>query len=324
MLNIAKLYFFAFVLFVLSSESYAVESPKNDITYTDALILGLVEGVTEYLPVSSTGHLIITNAFLDLDTETPVLDKNNLNIITSTNEPYTIKTLADSYAVVIQIGAIASVAMLYWKSILIMLLGLLGRNPQGLKLFFNLSIAFFPAAVVGLLFHTIIEQTLFGVIPVIIALFAGAIVMFIVQKIYNIQSERSKTKIENLSKKQALVIGLLQCVSLIPGTSRSMMTILGGYIAGMNAKDSAKFSFLLGLITLSAASVYKIYTDGNAMLEALSPSPLLLGLVVAFFSSIIAVRWLVEFLTKYGLIPFAVYRIILAVILITMIYTGIL
>ncbi|MBO5254658.1 MAG: undecaprenyl-diphosphate phosphatase, partial [Opitutales bacterium] len=105
---------------------------------------------------------------------------------------------------------------------------------------------------------------------------------------------------------------------------RSMMTILGGYIAGMNAKDSAKFSFLLGLITLSAASAYKIYTDGNAMFEALSLSPLLLGLVVAFFSSIIAVRWLVEFLTKYGLIPFAVYRIILAVILITMIYTGIL
>ncbi len=312
------------ILMIFSVKLFAYENTsKNDITYSDAVILGLVEGITEYLPVSSTGHLILTNSFLGLDSNTPVLDKNGLNVMKSANVPYTIKLLADSYAIIIQIGAIASVTLLYWRSILIMFLGLLGRNPQGLKLFINLCIAFIPAAITGLLFHKIIENILFGVVPVIIALAVGAVVMILVQRKYDLQNKNSKTKIENLSKKQAVIIGLLQCVALIPGTSRSMMTILGGYIAGMSAKDSAKFSFLLGLVTLSAASFYKLYKDGNAMFETLSPSPMILGIAVAFVSSAIAVKWLVNFLSKYGLFAFAVYRLLIATLLLVSLYLNI-
>ena len=176
----------------------------------------------------------------------------------------------------------------------------------------------------GFFAHKVIEDYLFGVAPVIYALAGGAVVMFFAQRVYDKNLKKQKIDIENLTLKKSIVIGLCQCIAMIPGTSRSMMTILGGYFVGLNAVASAKFSFLLGLITLSAASVFKIYKDGNAMLEALSPSPLLLGLVVAFISSAIAVKWLVNFLTKHGLIPFAIYRILLAVILGLMFWSNLL
>ena len=312
----------AFVLIFLNLSCFASEQ-KNDISYSDAIILGAVEGITEYLPVSSTGHLILTNALLGLDKDTPVLDKNNLNILNSENKPYTIKTLADSYCIIIQLGAIASVALIYWQYILQMLLGLIGRNPQGLKLFVNIMVAFLPSAIIGIFAHKIIEESLFGVVPVVCALAVGAVVMFIAQKIYD-KNPQQKNSIENLTLKKSLVVGVCQCIAMIPGTSRSMMTILGGYFVGLNAKASATFSFLLGLITLSAASVFKIYKDGNAMLEALSPSPLLLGLIVAFVSSAVAVKWLVSFLTKHGLVTFAIYRILLAIILCVMLWLNLL
>ncbi len=296
------------------------EKTKTDISYTDAVILGFVEGITEYLPVSSTGHLLITNALLGLDSKEPIVDKNGLNVIKSDGEVYTTKLLADSYAIVIQFGAIASVAILYWRTLLSIVFGLLGRNPQGLKLFVNLCVAFLPAAIVGLLFHKIIESVFFGIMPIIIALVVGALVMIVIQKKYDKNNSNRKIQIQNLSISQSFVIGVLQCVSLIPGTSRSMVTILGGYLVGMNAKNSAMFSFLLGLITLSSASAYKLYTDGEAMLNVLSPKPMLVGIIVAFVSSLIAVKWLVGFLTKNGLVPFAIYRLLIAVILTSMLY----
>ncbi len=303
------------ILAISALSSSGKDKQKNDISNSDAAILGLVEGATEYLPVSSTGHLIITNAVLGLNQETPVLDKNGLNVLKSSGEPYSIKTLADTYAIVIQIGAIISVAFLYWRYVLQMLLGLLGRNPQGLKLLKNLIVAFLPAMFIGLLLNSLIEKYLFSIWIVVIALIAGGFLMIVIQKIYDKQQKTNKTSIENLTSSQALLIGVLQCVAMIPGTSRSMMTILGGYVAGMDAKNSATFSFLLGLITLSAAAVYKFLQDGEAMLSTLSADSLLLGLAVAFVSSIVAVKWLVSFLTKHGLVPFAYYRFALAIVL---------
>lgn len=293
---------------------------KSDISYSDAAILGLVEGITEYLPISSTGHLILTNALLGLDSGAPLVDSRGLNIMKTESEPYTLKSLADSYAIVIQFGAIASVAMLYWRLILAMLLGLVGRNPQGLRLFVNIMAAFMPAAAVGLALHKAIEAYLFGVGPVIAALAAGAVLMAVAQKKYDADKGAKKLALENLTVKKSLAIGALQCVALIPGTSRSMMTILGGYIVGMDAKNSATFSFLLGLATLTAASGYKAMKDGHAMAEALSLWPLTLGLAVAFISSMLAVRWLVGFLTRRGLVPFAIYRLALAAALSAALY----
>ena len=304
------------------STTKATPTPQVDIDYVDAFTLGIVEGVTEYLPVSSTGHLILANSFLGLDSETPLTTIDGKVVLNKDMKPYTLKDATNAYAIVIQIGAILAVAILYWKYILIMLAGLLGRNKVGLRLVINLLVAFMPAAIIGLLLLSAIEYYLFGVKPVIIALAGGAVLMFIVQKYYNKRTLNNRifVKMEDMNVRQSFLIGMLQCIAMWPGTSRSMMTILGGYIAGMNPADSAKFSFLLGLITLSAASIFKMYKDGEAIVQSLSIPPLVLGLVVAFISAALSVKWLVGFLTRKGLTPFAWYRIALAVALSILLY----
>lgn len=295
---------------------------KEDIGYADALVLGVVEGVTEYLPVSSTGHLILANALLGLDTDTPLCDSSGAEIYDIDGSPYTMKMAADAYAIVIQFGAILAVAVIYWQYLLKMLAGLLGRNPEGLRLLRNLIAAFLPAAVVGLILHDFIESQLFGVKPVIFALAAGAVLMLAMQKYYDKRQYAGKRypKLEDMKLSKAFLIGALQCVAMWPGTSRSMMTILGGYLAGLRPSDSAKFSFLLGFVTLSAAAAYKTYKDGAAIAEALSFGPLAMGMLVAFISAAISVHWMVGFLTRKGLAPFAYYRFILAAVLIAALY----
>lgn len=291
---------------------------KNDISYPDAVVLGIVEGLTEYLPVSSTGHLIIANAFLGLDSREPLFDADGNPVLNGRCEPVTLKAAADAYAVVIQLGAIAAVAFVYWECLVKMFFGLLGRNPEGLRLLRNIMAAFAPAAAAGLLLGEFIESALFGVVPVIAALFFGALLMLWTQRRYasaHASPHSPRTRLENMRARSALLIGILQCVAMWPGTSRSMMTIVGGYAVGLRPADSARFSFLLGLVTLSAASAYKILKDGDALLRAVSSGPLLLGMAVAFAAAAVSVRWLVEFLTRRGLAPFAYYRIALALIL---------
>lgn len=302
--------------------NHSASGAKTDINYADALALGLVEGLTEYLPVSSTGHLIIANAALGLESEEPLTDKNGRAVLGKDLKPYTMKNAADAYAIVIQFGAILAVALVYRDYLLKMLAGLFGRNPVGLRLLRNIIAAFLPAAVVGLILHDAINGYLFGVKPVVAALAAGALLMFGVQKYYQKreQSRADFTRLEDLSLRQSLVVGVLQCMAMWPGTSRSMMTILGGYLAGMRPADSARFSFLLGLATLSAASLYKVYRDGAAMAETLSVGPLAFGMAVAFASAAASVKWLIGFLTRRGLAPFAWYRLALAAALGAMIY----
>lgn len=288
------------------------ESPSDErqLTYFDAFVLGLVEGITEYLPVSSTGHLILTNRFLGLEGGE---DEVSLQLAEAAN----------AYAIVIQGGAILAVVILYWKRLVGILMGLLGRDPRGLRLFVNLMVAFFPAAVLGLLLDDFIESVLFGPIPVVVALVAGAVLMLYVEKWRkkkkdsegeSLTTESEGPDLYNLELKQCFMIGLLQCVAMWPGTSRSMMTIVGGYIAGLTPKLAAEFSFLLGLVTLSAASGYKVVTNGKMMMETLSPGPVLFGIVIATVAAALAVTWLVGFLSKHGLAPFAWYRIGLAVV----------
>lgn len=303
------------------------QTEKNDINYLDAAVLGFVEGVTEFLPVSSTGHLILANAFLHLDSESPLTNDSGKIVRDKKNRPYTLKMAADAYAIIIQIGAILAVAMLYRLDILAMLAGLLGKSKEGLKLTINLIVAFMPAAVIGLLIHDFIEEKLFGVLPVIIALAAGGVLMFIAQKIYDKRAtdeHRKYPRMEEMTVRQALLVGMLQCVAMCPGTSRSMMTILGGYAAGLKPADAARFSFLLGLITLSAASAFKMLKDGEAILQTISIPPLALGLIVAFFSALLSVKWLVGFLTRRGLTPFAWYRIAIALLLSGLVFAGLL
>lgn len=279
------------------------------MTPLDAIILGLVEGITEYLPVSSTGHLIITSSLLGLDRDAAT------------------KSAVDAFNIVIQGGAILAVIGLYRVRVWSMIQGLLGRDVLGRKLFLNLVVAFLPAAVFGVMLDDLIEAFLFKPWPVIIALALGGLLLIGMKRwqdrvFASAENEaegkggggRTFTDIEHLSWKQALVVGLLQCVAMIPGTSRSMMTIVGGMFIGLRPKQAAEFSFLLGLPTLGGACVYKSLKSGDEI-ASLGAVPILLGIAVATVSAAFAVKWLVGYLAKHGLAVFGWYRLALAAVL---------
>lgn len=296
---------------------------KTQISYLDAFVLGLVEGVTEYLPVSSTGHLVIANDWLGLESDAELVDAQGKPVLWTDHgqsRPMTMKDAADAYAIIIQFGAIAAVIILYWRRLLGLATGLLGVNPNGLKLLINLVVAFLPAAVLGLLLRRFIEEHLFSTLTVTIALIFGAFIMFAVEKWRKNNcpppSEDYGPDLPQLSPRSAFLIGLLQCVAMWPGTSRSMMTLVGGYLAGLNPRRAAEFSFLLGLMTLGAASLYKLAKNGREIATALDMGPLLLGLAVATVSAAIAVKWMVGYLSRRGLGIFAWYRLALAAVLI--------
>lgn len=285
-----------------------------------AVILGLVEGVTEYLPISSTGHLILASAFLGLDGER-------------------IGTSIDAFNIIIQGGAILAVLALYTSRVLQMIKGVFGKDEAGRKLAVNIIVAFLPAAVLGVLFNDLIESSLFRPVPVLVALALGGVWMIWIDH-HKLKAHRDASPeaavtegkgIEELSTRGALAIGLFQCVAMWPGTSRSMMTIAGGALVGLRPKDAAEFSFLLGLPTLGGACVYKLAKnlkeshDAGApnLFEQLGVMPTVLGIAVATVSAMLAVKWLVAFLTRHGLSAFGYYRIALALVLGALIFSGV-
>ena len=298
----------------------------SQLGYIDAVALGLVEGITEYLPVSSTGHLILTNALLGLNGDAPIFSQSGEVILVPGDtadelRPYTIGEAAFAYIIVIQAGAIAAVLLLYRSSIIEIILGCLGNSSKGRKLALNLIVAFLPAAFLGLLLNDWIEDLLGeNVLAVAAALIVGAIVMLYVERRRKRILEKSKSTdpqipLEDLRPSQAFLIGCCQCAALWPGTSRSMATIVGGYFVGLSPAKAAEFSFLLGLLTLSAASGYTFLKDGSEMMQALQVGPVLVGCFVAFISATLAVKWLVGFLNRNGLTVFAWYRIFLAILI---------
>lgn len=310
-------------LFLSSSLIHAQNNGrKHNLSYTDAVTFGLVQGITEFLPVSSTGHLIITSKALDLESATPLYDKHGkvlTHIQNGKQSVYTIKDAVNAYDIVIQGGTILAVIILYWKSILTIFLGICGKNKNGLKLGFNILAAFLPSAILGLLLHDLIHDYLFSPFTVIIALTLGSFLMFWVEHWKKGTSYRKITTarerdLHELTIPQSLFIGLLQCVSMWPGMSRSMMTIVGGYLSGLSPRRSAEFSFLLGLVTLASASGYKAIKEGPQIINALELGPVLVGCTVAFISGALAIKWFVASLNSIGLRPFAWYRLVLALV----------
>lgn len=273
-----------------------------------AVVLGLVEGVTEYLPVSSTGHLILTSALLGLDT------------------PEQRAALA-TFEIAIQGGAILAVVGLYWNRVVQMLRGLVGRDAEGRRLLLHLVVAFVPAGLLGPLLDDVIEARLFRAGPVLAALALGGVWMIWIARRH---PPESGTPLESLTWQRALAIGLFQCAAMWPGTSRSMMAIAGGVLLGLRARDAAEFSFLLGLPTLGGACAYKLLKhllasarDGTPNLfEQLGAVQVALGFAVAAISAAIAIRWLVGFLTRRGLAPFGWYRIALSAVLGVLLWSG--
>jgi undecaprenyl-diphosphatase len=274
------------------------------MTWWQAIILGLVEGLTEYLPVSSTGHLILAQWMLGLGGNAAV----------------------NSFNIVIQAGAIAAVAGLYWARIKQMGRGLIASDEdavKGRRLLINLIVGFLPAAALGPLLAERIDAYLFKPWPVIGALFLGGWLMLVVAWNQNLLGKRANKDLDDVGWQVALLIGFGQCFAMWPGTSRSMMTIVAALLLGMRSKAAAEFSFLLGLITLTAATGYAAMEGGAEMIEQIGWTNLVLGFLAATVSAALAVSWFVSFLTRRGLAPFGWYRLGLALLLAGLILSGV-
>ena len=270
--------------------------PQSQLSLLDAIVLGLVEGITEYLPVSSTGHLLLTQHLLGL---TDTVDK---------------KASSDAYAVIIQIGAILAVLGLYRQRARQILAGILGKDPQGLQLGLMLVLAFMPAAISGLMCEGLIKDHLFGPWPVALGWIFGGIAIYFVPGNPNEENTAKSKPIEDINWQIALVVGLFQIFALWPGVSRSLATVIGGLVAGLGLGAAVEFSFLLGLITLGAATVYEFIGSGGQMLSAYGVMTPAIGIICAFISAWVSVKWLVNYLKKHGLRIFAVYRICLGLL----------
>jgi undecaprenyl-diphosphatase len=278
-----------------------------------AFILGVIEGITEYLPVSSTGHLLVAQHLMGIGTATP-----------------TEKAAADTFAICIQGGAILAVLGIYMKRVMQMIRGVLGQDREGLKLALMLLAGFLPAAVIGLLFNDKIEEKLFGMWPVVIAWLVGGVMILATAwwRKRNPLAGNGKDLFE-MTLKMALVIGLLQCVAMWPGTSRSLMTIVGGLIVGLSVKAAVEYSFLLGVLTLTAATAkkavwkvegldasYDVWFGGTKLMwDTYGALPLAIGIIAAAVSAAVAVKWLVSYLQSHGLSVFGWYRIALGLII---------
>lgn len=269
-----------------------------------AFVLGVIEGITEYLPVSSTGHLVVAQRLMGIGIGAD-------------------KEAADAFAISIQGGAILAVLGLYFRRILRIVMGLFGKDPEGLRLAIALVVAFLPAVVVALLVGDQIKEKLFNMPCVIAAWIVGGIAILVVCAWRKRQPAKGGGKeLMELTWKMALVIGLLQCVAMWPGTSRSLMTIVGGMLVGLSLKSAVEFSFLLGVMTLGAATAKDTLDYGPLMLETFGPLNLTVGFLASFVFAALAVKWLVNYLQKHGMEGFGWYRIAIGLVVLGMLGAG--
>jgi len=306
---------FVFALWLLSSlpafaagETRTQEEVRGAFTYGRALVTGTVEGVTEYLPVSSTGHMIISDRLLGVANDPHVTvagleDRKGRSI--------SIERIADDYIVIIQIGAIFAVFVAFFGRIRGLLSGLCRGDRRSLDLAKAIIVAFIPAALLGFLFKDVISAYLFSVEVVAAALLVGGIVILVFEHLLPRKSAESADEVAAIGWRSALTVGLCQCFALIPGTSRSLATILGGRLAGLSHAAATEFSFLVGLLTLSAASIYKMWSLGPALTKVYPAGPASVGLLVAAVTAFVSVKWLVSYVSRNGLGVFAWYRIAL-------------
>ncbi len=252
------------------------------MTIFDSLLLGAVEGITEFLPISSTGHLIVVSSFLGLE---------------QTNAHKT-------FEVAIQLGSILAVLFLFAKRLLV-------DKMLWLKIF----IAFLPTAIFGFLFYKTIKA-LFGPESVAIMLIIGGFIFLIVEYFRRNHDDSKDKTIDDLTIKEALTIGLFQSLSMVPGTSRSGATMIGGLFAGLSRKSAAEFSFLLAIPTMFVATFYDLYKNRNEMIID-DYSLLAVGFVTAFIVAFFTVKAVMNFLTTHTFIVFGIYRIIFGILLLT-------
>ncbi len=271
----------------------------------DTIIIAIVEGLTEFLPVSSTGHMIIAQNVLGVEST----------------------EFVKAFTFIIQFGAILSVLVLYWKRFFRLNHTPAPEGASAMKRFLHrfdfywkLLVAFVPAAVLGLLFSDAIDAMLERVEVVAITLILGGVFMLFCDKIFNKGSEDTP-----LTERRAFMVGLFQCISMIPGVSRSMATIVGGMSQGLTRKDAAEFSFFLAVPTMAGATLYKMYklfSEGGMELITENMTTLIVGNVVAFIVALLAIKFFISFVTKYGFKAFGWYRIVVGGAIIAMLWAG--
>ena len=270
-----------------------------DITLlAKAAIMGLVEGLTEFLPISSTGHLILAGALLGFDD-----DK------------------AKVFDIAIQTGAIFAVILVYWQKIRDTLIALPSQK-QAQAFALNVLIAFVPAVVLGLLFGKAIKANLFT--PVVVAstfIIGGFIILWAEARQKNVATAARIQDVDAMTPMDALKVGLIQCLAMIPGTSRSGATIIGGMLLGLSRKAATDFSFYLAIPTLIGAGVYSLYKE-RALLSAADVPLFAVGLVVSFISAWLCIRWLLRYIATHNFNGFAYYRIAFGLVVLATAYTG--
>ncbi len=267
-----------------------------------AILLGILEGLTELLPVSSTGHLILLSELLAHQGEA-----------------------SKAFDIVIQLGAVVAVGVYFRREIVEHGKGAFAGQRDSMRLVGALAAAFIPTAIVGLLLHKWVKAHLFGPLPVAAALIVGGVLMILVE---HWQRRRSKNTpesepaaegLEHVSVLNGLFIGLCQCLSLWPGSSRSMTTIVGGQLCGLSTKTAAEFSFLLALPTLGAATVYDFYKNGHLILaQQQGAASLAVGLLVSFVVAWLVVALFLRYVSRVGMTPFGIYRIGLGAVVVAL------
>lgn len=255
-------------------------SPMEQLLLVKGFILGIVEGVTEFIPVSSTGHLIVAGALMGFDDER-----------------------AKVFEIFIQLGAILAIVWLYRERLLNVVRGLPGSEPSR-RFLVNLAAAFLPAAVMGLLTHKAIKAHLFNPVTVAAALIAGGVAILLIER----RTGKSRVhRTEDLTLKQAAAIGLAQCLALFPGVSRSGATIMGGLVIGLDRSTAAEFSFFLAVPTMVAATGFDLLRNGSAL--SASDLPLFaVGFITAFLSALIVVKAFLKYVSRHDFSWFAYYR----------------
>lgn len=279
----------ATVVLVLVAAVVQRAAGPDRLTPGAAIVLGLVEGVTEYLPVSSTGHLLVAGRLLGLG-GSPVQER-----------------ALDTYAICIQLGAILAVVALYRQRLMQLGAGLLGRDADGARIVLALVVAGIPTVALALIFQDVVRQQLYGPGPIAAAWIVGGLVIFAAPQLW--RQRPDAVDLQHLGVGPAVFIGVVQAFAVWPGVSRSLVTIVAAVAVGLTMSAAVEFSFLLGLGTLAGATVFEGVQRGDELVETFGFSTPLLGLIVAFASAVVAVRWLVSYLQSRGLELFGWYRV---------------
>jgi undecaprenyl-diphosphatase len=276
---------------------------QDALTLGQAILFGLVEGITEFLPISSTGHLLLLARVLEVGQSGPAEDA------------------LKSYEIAIQAGAILAVVGLYRHRLLTMVEGVTGRSEDGRRVLVGVAIAFVPAAIVGVLLENAIKDQLFGAPPVIVAWIVGGLAILELTR-RGVLSPQGGRPLEALTARDAVVIGAAQVIALWPGTSRSMVTIVAALLIGYSMAAAVEFSFLLGFVTLGAATGYQVLKDGQEMIDAFGWVTPIVGLVAAFLAAAASIKWMVGYLERHDLSVFGWYRIGIGVLAAVLIAAG--